>query len=226
MLRIIIKKQALLIFILGAIWSSCGLKEAIGPVSGTSSSDSYQPTTSGSTWKYDNQIIGIGDEDVTIKITGATAIFNNKTYYAATSTTKSTGTSTGYFYTDGTIYNTRTMVAQIGSSVELQYLDISKSTGGTWTNKVNDSGYINGISGRFLGTMAEKGISKTIGGKTFTNVIHTTIELQYDYGLGAGFETVITYQYYLAKGVGLIEIDSNVYGIDAGKETIVSYDVK
>lgn len=207
-----------------SVSTGCGFKEVITPVSGKSASDSYQPTTKGSTWKYSVQLVGVDPVEQTITMTGGSTLINGKTYYEATSVSKTLGSSTGYFYSDGSVYSTRASSIAAGVTLDMQYLDLSKSVGAYWTSKVNDSGYVNGIPGQFRGTIAEKGITKTIGGKSFTDVIHTTIDLQYDYG--SGFETFMTYEYYLAKGVGLIELDTTAFGFDSTKETILTYDVK
>ena len=49
--------------------------------------------------------------------------------------------------------------------------------------------------------------------KTFNNVIHTQINIEYDFLDGSGFQSYGTYDYYIAKGVGLIETDSEVIGV-------------
>lgn len=206
----------------------CTLKDVITPtVSGTSSSDSYQPITSGSTWTYTYQIIGGTTETMSLKMTGGTSTFNGRKYYnyAATSTIPG-GSDTGYYYQGGNMYRARGTSQQAGATIDMLYLDNTKPVGGTWIDKINDTGTVNGISGRFVGTIVDKGITRTVGGKTFNDVIHINLDLQYDYGLGNGFDSTGFYDYYVAKGVGLIELDFSVFGIEVTKETITSYNIK
>jgi hypothetical protein len=108
----------------------------------------------------------------------------------------------------------------------MQVLNDTTALNHTWTTHISDSGYINGVPECIIGTVVEKGVTKTIGGKIFTDVINTTVELQYDIGLGGGFETFTTYHFYVAKGVGLIEIDTGAFGSGIGKERIVDYSMK
>ena len=220
------KKLFPIILTLAIIICGCGLKDVVGPISGTSSSDSYQPVSTGSTWTYNNQVLGIADYTSTIKMTGATTTINGNKYYAYNMTSAQLGAATGYYAQGGNMYRSRGTSLQAGVTVDMLYLDNNKAVGTTWTDKINDSGTVNGVPGRFVGKILEKNISKTIGGHTFNNVIHVTLDLQYDYAQGGGFETVMTYDYYVAKGVGLIEMDASLLGNVFSRENIVTYDIK
>jgi len=58
------------------------------------------------------------------------------------------------------------------------------------------------------------------------NVIHSTILLQYYHG--SGYQTNATYEYHVAKNVGVIEIDSSVSGFGAsvtGSTTTLAYKI-
>lgn len=229
------------------LFSACSMKEVIDPVTGelnngvkntsgntgtnsgdssaVSSANSYQPTSDGSTWVYDNKVIGGGTTQVTIKMTGGTTIFGGKTYYNASSTSPGQLPSNGYFYNDSNIYIVRsTSPAVPGLVINMQYLDTRLKVGETWSNPATDNGSINGIPAKMVGTIMEIGVNKTVGDKTFNNVIHIQIDLQYDYG--TGFQSAMLYDYYVAKGVGMIEQDSKVGGNDFNKQTLVSYTIK
>jgi hypothetical protein len=80
-----------------------------------------------------------------------------------------------------------------------------------------------GVSGQFVGKIMERNITRTVNGKVFNNVIHSQVELQYDYG--SGFTTTIVYDNYVAQNIGIIEIDSNGLGI-TGVETLLAYSIK
>jgi len=221
-------KKLFLISLLAVIafLPACNKAGIIGPgvVSVASSSNSYQPTTSGSVWKYVNEVTGKPDELIMVKAVGTTFNINNRVYYTITSASSLNGTTTNYYFTNGVFYTIRGASLVPGATSEFQYLDNSYTVGTKWTVSVNDSGFINGVAGRFEGSTVEKDITKTIGDNTFTNVIHTTVNLEFDYG--DGFVTTATYDYYLAKSIGMIEVDSSVAGVVVGKETITSYDVK
>ncbi|WP_315816095.1 hypothetical protein [Paraflavitalea speifideaquila] len=47
----------------------------------------------------------------------------------------------------------------------------------------------------------------TVEGKSYKDVTHTQIELQYDIP-GLGVLTFATYDYYIAKNIGIIKIDT------------------
>ena len=75
-----------------------------------------------------------------------------------------------------------------------------------------------------VNTIKEKNTTKVVNGKTFTNVIHTQVDLQYD--LGGGFQSVAVYDIYLAKGVGMIESDTSIQGSPYDVSTLTSYSIK
>lgn len=226
-----IKHIPFALILLLTVTTGCGIKEVIPPpssntnVSGVSSSNSYQPVSEGSTWVYNNSVIGGTTVQSTIKMTGGTTKFAGKTYYNASSISTGQAASNGYFYNDSNVYIVRSSSsAAPGLVVNMEYLDTRLPVGGTWTTPATDGGIINGVPAQMVGTIMETGINKTIGNKTFNNVIHTQIDLQYDYG--SGFQSFMLYDYYVAKGVGMIEQDSKSFGIDVNKQTIVSYTVK
>lgn len=218
--------------------TGCGIKEVVNPMgeinnsspdgkgeANTTHSTSYQPVSKGSTWVYNNSFIGGSSTQTTIHMTGGTTTFAGKTYYNASGSTPGQAASNGYFYNDSNIYIIRSTTPAVpGLAVNIQYLDTSLPVGGTWTNPATDSGTINDMPAQMVGTIMEIGITKTIGGKTFSDVIHTQIDLQYNFG--TGFESFALYDYYIAKGIGIIEQDGKSLGVDLNKQTIVSYDIK
>ena len=189
-----------------------------------SSVNSYQPTTKGSYWTYEENASGDLDTNTTT-MTGASKVINNRTYYQARTSYRSQvfPTDSGYFSHDGHIYTTLGQSA--GDTLETYYLNDTTAVNGTWISKVNSKGTLNGVTARFAGQIVEKNLSKTINSKSFTNVIHTKVYLQYDYGTGAGFTTVITYDIFIAKGVGIIEQDATGSGFTT-VETILDYSIK
>jgi len=190
-----------------------------------SSADSYQPITKGSTWTYAVALTG-QNYSTTGTMTGERTIINGKTYYniAATATLQGAASGTSYFYSSQHVYSNRGTSIVANVTVEMPYLIDTVAVGRTWTAQVNDSGIINGTQGRFVGTMIERNIAKTVAGKPYTNVMHTQIDLQYN--VQGTFQSFGTYDYYIAKGVGVIELDASAFGMTVSNEVLTSYSIK
>jgi hypothetical protein len=185
-------------------------------------SGEYLPLTDGSTWKYNYVSDGGTTDTLIVKMTGGTTLIDGKTYYNAASTYRQ-GTSPGYFYAGNHLYATRTADQGFGS-IELQLLNDTASVGYQWLTIPTADGTLGGTPVRTINTIKEKNITRTLNGKTFTNVIHTQVQLQYNNG--SGFGTAVTYDFYLAKGIGLIENDANTVDILHETETIFDYSIK
>jgi hypothetical protein len=183
----------------------------------------YLPLTDGSVWKYSYGSDGGHTDTLTITMTGGTTKINGKTYYNVTSTYKE-GFSLGYFYAGNHFYATRTAAVGSNAAMEFQLLNDTASVGYHWVTRPTDDGKVGDTPAQTVSTIMEKGISRSINGRTFNDVIHTKVEVQYDYG--TGFQTFVTYDFYLAKGVGLIESDSNTLDSFFEKETLFDYTIK
>jgi hypothetical protein len=218
---------------LAIIFTSCRKDNSafVGPTTGTtgSQSESYYPVGNGTQRTYRLT------DDLTTSIitsvetsTGNKKTFNSEIYSEVSTKLNSSPTLTNsYIYEKDGVYRFRGEVLNLGFELQFEYLNTKVPVGGTWTKPVTESGTVNGAPARIVCTMAEKDISKVVNGKTFTNVIHTTVELQYD--LSNGFETVTTYEFYSAKGVGIIEIDSEMdfFGFESTSKTeLISYTIK
>lgn len=184
--------------------------------------DTYQPLSAGSYWKYTNTF-GNSTETATNTITGKSKKINNKTYYEISQASKSTGTQLGYLYNDDHSYMIRASTYMNGVVIELQYLTDNLAVGKTWTVPITDNGQVNGIPARVIGKILEKNISHTVNGKAFINVIHSSLDLQYDLG---GYSTVITYEFYVAKGVGIIHTKSSSGGVVVATSKLTEYSIK
>lgn len=192
--------------------------------SGTATGDTYQPVSSGSYWKYTATTgTTIGHSVTTMN--GLTATFNGKTYYANNNTSDQyAGSQISYFGIDNHNYRVRSTTLVYGITVDMIYLNDELSVGSTWTAKITDDGFVNGVPGRIVGKILETGISRSVSGKTFNNVIHTQVSLQYDYGIGKGFESAGTYDFFVAKNVGVIETDTNLstFGFTLSSITVLT----
>jgi len=187
----------------------------------TNTTANYQPVTKGSYWRYKIVSAGITDTTYTV-MDGNVLTINGKKFYEGTETySDATGVDTGYLSNENHVYIDRSITG--GIIVNLYYLNDTTAVGHSWTSPVNDSGYINGVAGRFVGSITQRNVTKTVEGKKFTGVIHATVLLQYDYG--NGFTTTLTYEVYVANNVGIIEIDSSGLGFTE-VETLIDYSIK
>ncbi|MGB8191569.1 MAG: hypothetical protein WCF67_06605 [Chitinophagaceae bacterium] len=165
--------------------------------------DTYQPVTKDSYWKYkDSAFTGL----ITLMTaTGQQKTINSKIYQVIKSETTGQPVAEGYFYTAKPIYGLRQDVNNgIATTIEFTYLNDTASVGYKWTENMAP---VNGNPARFHGTIMERNISKTVAGKNFTNVIHTQLLLEYELPF-FGWTEFAVYNYYVAKGIGIIRIET------------------
>jgi hypothetical protein len=215
-----VMKRGLLLLLIAITFCFAGCKKDTNPIPAT---DEYLPLTNGSTWHYSYSTDAGNTDTLTLQMTGGTTLISGKTYYNISSIDNE-GSSMGYFYVGNHNYATRTTDNGTGSSIELQLLNDTASVGYTWITNPTANGQLGGDPVRTMNTIKEKNISRVINGKTFTHVIHTEVQLQYNFG--NGFETSVIYDFYLAKGVGMIETDANTLGTFYETETLFDYTIK
>lgn len=162
--------------------------------------DSWQPVTRGSYWKYDNTANLTSGTSVRT-MTGETQVFNSKTYYAFTSAHDKGGTQSAYYGQNNGDYFLYEVMAGFGG-FETLYLKENAAVGETW---VHDAANLNGVRYRISGKTVEKNIAYVVAGKTYNNVIHTQLITQYSAAGSDVFTNVQTLNYYIAKGIGIIE---------------------
>lgn len=189
----------------------------------STTSNTYLPVTKGSTWTYNDITAGASDTR-TITVTGATTQINGKTYDNIAINTVSSGNTTGYYLASNHQYAMRVLGSQVAITLELQLGLDNQNVGYSWTTTPTDNGKVADFPARLINTIKETGISKTVNGKSYSDVIHTQGNLQYDFG--TGYTTAGTYDFYLAKGVGLIELTLNTNGSNYETETLSSYSIK
>ena len=194
---------------------------------GGSTTGTYSPVTAGTNWVY-KAVTGTSYVDtLNYTMPGTTTTIDNKLYSVVNVTSTKTGNSTGYFANLNHVYTLAQAIPTTTDILEMQYLLDNAAVGTTWTTPASPTGTINGVPARISGKIAEVGISKTVTGMVFNNVIHSTILLQYDYG--TGYQTNATYEYYVAQNIGIIEIDSSISTFGSSvtaSTTILSYKIK
>lgn len=188
--------------------------------------DSYQPVTKGTYYKYVITTPGSANDTASLTITGATTTFNSKTYYATTYNLPN-----GQSYIDyqdflcpsSTIYSERDITAT--DTTELLYLKTDAAVGQTWSAELFKANDTTGIQSKDVGTMIAKNMTKTVLGKTYSNVIHTQLDAQVQALSGGPFTSLSTSDYYVAKGIGVIEFDITIFGITV-KQQLLDYTIK
>jgi hypothetical protein len=186
--------------------------------------NTYQPITKGTVWKYAKNDVVAGAETETQTMTGGKSVYEKKIYYTVrTQTTAGEDTLTRYCH-DGNDYYLSNESATGGFRVEYLYLKEDHIAGRVWTANVTPDGLIQGTPARIQGVVMEKNKSTTISGTKFTNVIHTRLQFQYDQG--NGFETIETIDYYIAKGIGIIQVEYSEGGTIKSNKIVTDYDIK
>lgn len=187
----------------------------------TTGDSSYQPLAVGTNWKYATDY---PNTDTTIMtVTSATKTFNGKAYHVIQSQSKADGSASVYYYNNKHLYNYRASSDGVGD-LDFVYLNDTAKVNYTWTSPVTDDDTLSGMPAHTIGKIVEKGISKTIEGKTYKDVIHTSLDLQYAI-YSSSYTSFATYDFYVAKGVGIIEIDASTFGVTSSFK-ILDYQVK
>ena len=190
---------------------------------GMSLSDNYLPVTTGTFWIYadsgfsnsNDTVTMVGEQDTIIntisykKVHSHSAILDDDSYY---------GQKSHSYYLYG---------EQNGVQVTMLMLNDTTSVGNGW---VFDMGLVNGLPGRGTGKIIEKDISFMVKGKIYNNVIHDKYTISYN--LLGSFIDFGNYDFYFAKGIGLIKIISSVPATLGGadginsKQELINYSIK
>jgi hypothetical protein len=197
-----------LLFILLVALSSCQ-KEVTDPNLESSNGDTgntaitFLPLTKNTYWKYQDSASG---DVTTMTVLDQTKTINGRLFTAVLGS-NSIQADTVYMAKQDHDYFTYAEVNNGTSSGTLlfHFLNDTAAVGQSWEYL---AGQGNGFTAYFKTTVVERSLSRTVHGKTYTNVIHTTMELSYDIGgqrLSAG-----TYDYFTAQDVGIIQSKANL----------------
>jgi hypothetical protein len=180
-------KQLLVWCLLVGTLASCGKDEDPTPLAELD----YQPTSAGSTWSYG------GQSPYTATSLGTTKTINGKIYYEFETKQGSTTYKSSVSKENG-VYTSISENSRFGN-LEITQLKENEPVGATWTN----SGMVNGVTSNYKFTIAAKGITKTVEGKEFKDIIHVKLESTFTY-MGQTFPYPEVFNYFYAKGVGLV----------------------
>ncbi|RFM30003.1 hypothetical protein DXN05_03255 [Deminuibacter soli] len=162
----------------------------------------YQPGTKGSYWKYKDSATG---DVYTQTVLDSTAVFDNITYKAIASS--GPGGDTRLFYAKlASKYYLHTSFSIDDTNVPftLNYLDDSVATGTSWTTTTNINYSGTAIPVQVKTTILEKNLTKTVNGKQYTNIIHSSVVASFNVLIVNGS---ITSDYYCAPGLGIIRTE-------------------
>src|SRR5439155_4114670 len=142
---------------------------------GGTTADSYHPLTANSFWQYKDS----ADASVrTVTATNQTQTVNGRQYTILVDTSSS-GKDTilaavqghDYYYT---LNSSGSNTNGVPVSATLHYLNDTASVGANWQE---NAGTAAGFPATVKTTVIEKNVSHSVGGKTYTNVYHTRMDV-------------------------------------------------
>jgi hypothetical protein len=124
-----------------------------------------------------------------------------------------------YLYAKGVSPNT-------GASYDIlfHYLNDTASVGNSWQYT---AGQGNGFTAYIQTTIIEHNLTMTVAGKSYNNVIHTRLVWTYDI-FGTSLDAMM-YDYFTAKGVGIIKVRSEGLTLISGFKAcsdLIDYSIK
>ncbi|HMD01285.1 MAG TPA: hypothetical protein VKH37_14090 [Ferruginibacter sp.] len=189
----------------------------------TPAAEKYMSLTSGSTWNMkvvDNNLATT--TNYTLTSTNRDSTINGKSYHVLTNS--STGINEYYLISGSDYYTFRNLtLATTTTQIEAIYLKDNLSAGGTWSQNysITVPGFPLAVPVTLSYTIAEKGISRTVNGTAYSNVIHVTTAISSSLIPSANLTSDI-HSYYAPK-YGLIEntnkVNLNYMGITQNSDT-------
>jgi hypothetical protein len=180
----------------------------------------FSPLTTGSSWTYQNN----GTTSFTLTATNRDTLINGRSYKVLSNS----GGTNNYLAVSGSdYYRFGDFPAISASGIEELYLKDNLAVSGVWTATQNITTPI--AATITLGySIKEKGTTRTVAGKLFSNVTKVRLDLSVPFlgNLGGG-------DFYYAEGVGMIENNIAInavapLGIPAFNQTqiLTSYTIK
>jgi hypothetical protein len=165
---------------------------------------SFLPVTTNSTWTYDTKNnINSATGTYTLKVTGKDTSIGSKTYKVCSKTAG----ENEYYLKSGSDYYQFANFAVANQKVELLYLKDNVNPGLSWDQTISIT--VPGLptaTATLTNKVEEKGISYTVGGKTYSNVIRvkSTIGAITIPGLPTAIIPITDINSYYAAGIGRI----------------------
>jgi len=171
---------------------------------GTTSKNSFHPLTTGTWWKFKDSISGMVS---TGTVTNVTKTINSITYKAMYSVMGSQKDTSWMASPEPNYYLTAKGITPSGGSFDLffHYLNDTAQVGHNWQYS---AGQGNGFAAIVTTTIVAKNLSMTVAGKNYKDIIQTRLELSYNI-MGSPME-MGSYDYFIAKGVGIVKVRSKL----------------
>jgi hypothetical protein len=195
---------------------------SIGLVNCSKTSDAtapdYSPLSAGSSWTYTGSA-----GTFTLTATNRDTVANGKNYRVITN---SNGPNYYLGKNGNDYYRFGALAALNMSGVEELYLKDNQAVNATWatTQTFNAPGIPIPLTANLNYTVKSKDGSRTVGGKTFNNVIHVRLDISV-----VGLGSVGGGDFYYAAGVGMIEnaIAVTAPGLSLTQtQTLTAYTIK
>lgn len=218
------KKILILLSATAIVFSSCK-KDG-----GSSTPETYLPTTVGTNWKYKVTNAGTPAADVTYTMSSLTNSINGNSYNVATAAPNPPYGNRN-FRQDGNDYWTTISVSPT-TFLELKFLKADANVNDTWTTTQTVTG-LTGLPGGITSAtvtvnykMTQKGGTYTYSGVTYNDVIKvdiTSISATLP-GIPTAFP-IGTANFIFAKNIGLLKLASNLSNATLGLNQNDSYDL-
>lgn len=187
--------------------TSCTKEKSNDPDS-SSSGSSFLPAKKDTYLKMKVIMSGYPDRISTLVSTGQKTTLDGVDF--TTWKEQESGQEQQFGYKDHDIYTRIKAVSpNTGALVDVNfiYLNDTASVGYKWTRA---AGFGGSFSAKMPGEIIEKNITKDVQGKTYKDVTHTRVDLTYVIP-GYGDLTLAEYDFYIAKNIGVIKIDSKTF---------------
>ncbi len=180
-----------------------------GPAPTPNPTNNFMNMKAGSTWNYEvtNNTPPPSTSSYTLTSTNRDSTIAGKQYHVYTN---SNNGASEYYYVSGTDYYTyQSLPAALGGSkVENLYLKAGAAVNSSWSQLYNISFNSLPLAVTVVNKIEEKGISRTVNGISYNNVIHVSTTISVAGVPPASLVTDI--DYYYAPNHGLIENSSKI----------------
>jgi len=210
-------RYALLILALFALVLIASCKKTVDNEPEPDYSTSYLPLAIGNTWTYihNNDVKDL----ITAKVDGNT-FFQGFQQFVSVS---GTGYDGMYYLQYDNLYSMM-VYPDVGPAFSTPILDSYQPEGYSVVTKDSIAYSNDQTPPRSIMTIVQSGFSEAINGKTYRNVIHTVVDVEEAFN--GNYMNIKTYDFYFARGIGLIEIDQSNQGFVYDRLTIADYKIQ
>jgi len=164
-------------------------------------------TSAGSTWKYESKDVKTGIVSTyTVKATAKDTLVGTRNYKVYTNS----ATGSDYYSQSGTDYFQFSSLPGLPTRVELLYLK-DAALNSKWEDNQSTTFMTYPATVKLTYTVVEKGGTKTIGSKTYTDVTHISVAINSITISGIPLTpTTSVLDYYYARGIGRISSNTKI----------------